>query len=1137
MKVLTAPQLSPLLDHFVSQLRRAPLPPREREIIVVQSQGMRRWLTLQLADAFGCSASLVMPFPAHFIRDVGLRSTHTHFERYGANPFSRDALTWRIDAKLHVMQQQWRAEPAQVNVFEPASDNNTFAAIRHYLHNADARTRFGLAAQIAGRFDDYQLFRADVLDAWEQGIDASHAPVTPHAAWQASLWRDLRAEIDSDIPDLAAQLRQTISAVRNGDVKTLPSRVTVFGVNTLPPLFVELLAALARHVPVTVYTATLNASMVHPVAAQYGAQSRAFLEILRSTGASIELVSTVDSSHLGAPTTIPPQPVPLLHQLQQEMAAGSDATLPLACYASDASLRIHDAHGDVRQLEVVRDQLLNALAADPTLRPHDLLLLVPDATRWAPIVDAVFGVTGPHDTKHEIQIPYRIADRPQRRSDPAADAFARLLALEGGRFARSDVLAVLAAPLIRQAVEFSDADVQRLDELTARANVKWGYNADARVALGLPRYEAASWRLGLDRLLMGFVVGSADVEVLGVFAESGDTTGDPDIVARCADWVDGVAAMLEDWATPRTLPEWHATLVAAVNHYLQPEHPSESQQIAELLRTLQDLPVLADVASHEQPVPFAVIRDWLETRLEGDGFGTGFLQGGMTVAALKPMRSLPFKVIAVVGLDDGVFPRRERRSAFDLLEHEHRLGDRDVRSDDRQLFLDLLLAAQDRLILAYTGRAVRDGSVRAPSVVIDELLDHCDRRTQGQARQKMVVQHPLQPFSLHYFASERDNRLFSYSIAHANSAASRWAHSSAHGPQSEGMPFVCRTGVAAAVRVVPAGMLEISLQDLTQCWTNPSKYFCNRTLGFGIVDVGETTTDDELFDLTAMQSGSVKAHLLAAALRDHVSPDGASRGTPEAQTIARELQLGQRRRTSHRTTASRQLEANGLLPFGTLGTAWSNVLTREIDQAIALLPEDASPPMSLNVVGNGWRLNGRIDGVRSGVRYLVRGGAVRADHYIRAWVEHVAMCAAVEQGNTALPTRTVLIGKKPKDTFDEIRAFEPVHSAVALLEAIVAAEPQARHVPLPFFAQAGWAWCEPQLPKAKGSRKQSKDPFEEAIKLYHQESSEFSMGGDHEDAYVALCFRDTDPMTDQFAAFEQLANTLWSGLIQGDASQ
>lgn len=1135
MKVLTAPQLTPLLDHFVSQLRESPLPPRDREIVVVQSQGMRRWLSLQLADAFGCSASMVMPFPAHFMRDVGLRSTQAHFERYGTNPFSRDVLAWRLDAKLHTMQQQWLVEPAQANAFEPHAAREAFAPIRQYLHKADARTRFGLATQIAGRFDDYQLYRADVLDAWERGTTAPSVPETLHSQWQALLWRDLRAEIHQNSPDLAAQLRQTITAVTSGDVTSLPTRITVFGVSTLPPLFVELLAALARHIPVAVYTASLTAPTVHPLAAHYHAQSRAFLEILRNEGASIEAVPALVRVQPVAATRTPTTRISLLSQLQEEMATGSDGTSPLACDANDASLRIHDAHGDVRQLEVVRDQLLNALAADPTLRPHDLLLLVPDATRWAPIVDAVFGVTAANDTTHDAHIPYRIADRPQRRSDPAADAFARLLALEGGRFARTDVLAVLAAPLVRQAVALSDTDVQQLDALTVRVNVRWGYDAEARVGLGLPRYESASWRLGMDRLLMGLLVGSVDEDVLGVFAEAGDTIGDPDIVARCASWVDSLAAMLESWATPRTLTEWHTEFVRVVNTYLHPEQSGESQQITELLHTLQDMPLLADVASYAQPVPFAVIRDWIESRLEGDGFGSGFLQGGMTVAALKPMRSLPFRVIAVVGLDDGVFPRRERRSAFDLLEHEQRLGDRDVRSDDRQLFLDLLLAAQDRLILAYTGRAVRDGSVRAPSVVIDELLDHCDRRSQGKARQAMVVQHPLQPFSLSYFAADRDARLFSYSTAHANSAASRWAQGESGGNVRPGMPFVSRRASAVNADSTSDGTLEVRLHELAQCWSNPSKYFCNHTLGLGIADAHDTVTDDELFDLTAMQAGGVKVKLLAAALHDHVPLFDAPNVQPQASVPER----GNLHRNHHHATASRQLEANGMLPFGALGKAWSDVMDRDINQVVALLPEEQTPPMSLHVGGRGsaWQLHGRIDGIRGGVRYIVRAGSFRPEHYIRAWVEHVAMCAAGEQGNTVLPTRTVLVGKKSKEKFDEIRAFEPVGNAVDLLEALVSVEPEARRAPLPFFAQAGWAWCEQQLPKPKGSRKQTKDPFEEAVKSYHHASSDFSMGGDGEDAYVALCFRDRDPMAEERDAFQSLAHTLWAGLIHTGGAQ
>ena len=452
LHVLTAPNLLPLFAHLADSMRSNPLPPREQEVVVVQSQGMRRWLTLNLADAFGCAASLALPFPAHFVRDISRRLAPERSARNDGDPFSREALAWRIDAFLQLL-------PTSEAVYQP---------LRTYLAGSDARARFGLAAQIAGRLDDYQMYRADLLAEWEGGRDT---PATPHAAWQAAIWRALCADIGPGVPHLATQLRRTIDALDHGAVDALPARIVVFGVSALPPLFLELLAAVARHLPVTIYSASLDPSSPHPLATMFGQQSREFRQALSALGARFSALDAEVATGTG-----------VLPSLQRELSAMHAGDTPLTIDATDATFRIHDAHGAMRQLEVLRDQLLAALSDDPTLRPHDMLLLVPDAAVWAPLIDAVFGVT----SDDALRIPFRIADRPMRRTLPAADALARLIALEGGRLSRSELFGMLAHPLIRQAARLTAADVDALESLTARANVRWGYDANSRAALGLP---------------------------------------------------------------------------------------------------------------------------------------------------------------------------------------------------------------------------------------------------------------------------------------------------------------------------------------------------------------------------------------------------------------------------------------------------------------------------------------------------------------------------------------------------------------------------------------------------------------------------------------------------------------------------
>ena len=1065
IQLLTASRLTPLLAHLADTMRAAPLPPRELETIVVQSLGMRRWVTLQLADALGCVGSLELPFPARFIRTLSDRLHEAQPLGDSIDAFARDALTWRIEWLLRDLP-----------------DDAVHAPLTRYLAGNDERARFGLAERIADRFDDYQLYRADQLQAWEAGHDT---PDTVHACWQAALWRALCTDAAVRAPNCVhsgTRLRRLLDRLGEANPGDLPARVTVFGVSTLPPLFVEVLAALARHVPVTVYTATLPVTEHHPLARAFGAQGREFAELLLTQGAEEHQQSHHEPRRAG-----------LLATLQQELVTGDAGTSVLAPAVDDASLRVHSAHGNMRQLEVVRDQLLDALGADDTLRPHDLLLLVPDAGTWAPLVDAVFGVNEPDASR----IPYRIADRPASGADPAATALSMLLALPGGRFTHAEVFELLAQPLVHAAAGLTEAQVDALATLTHEADARWGYDAAARVALGLPDYDEGSWRSALDRLMLGVMTGRQDDLVLGLLPHAGDTTGDVDGLARLAEWVDAVAQLTSSWNAPHPLDAWAEKLQESVALLFGAAALNDAESLRCVTALLRSVRELATTAEYNGDVSFAVMRDWIDAQLSADSSGSAFLTGGMTVAALKPMRSLPFRIIAVVGLNDGVFPRRDRRAAFDMLEHERRRGDRDLRSDDRQLFLDLLLAAEDRLILAYAGHAVHDNSPCAPSVVLDELLDHLDRRSGNRARAALLVQHPLQPFSRRYFEPDRDPRLFTFSGAQARAA------DAGRQPRSSGQPFIeTPLQTVADDRV---GMDEFTIAELAECFCNASRFFCRQALGFSLSEYGDDRGDDELLEPDRMEQGSIKARLLATAL---AGDDDVSRTT-------------------------RRLQGAGVLPPRQLGLAWAAQLHTSVDAALQLVPMDvAARHVTIGVHGAAWRVSGTLDGVRGNTRYVVRAGSFRAHHEIRAWVEHVAMCAAREAAaddpavQALIPHTTTLIGVKDEKG-KHFETFDAPANATQLLAAFVVEARACRTAPLPFFPQAAMAWLGAHRGNASPRRRSApKDPRREAMQAYDCAQSEYGPAGDHADPHVALCFRDVDPLHERWDEFERLATVV-----------
>ena len=83
----------------------------------------------------------------------------------------------------------------------------------------------------------------------------------------------------------------------------------------------------------------------------------------------------------------------------------------------------------------------------------------------------------------------------------------------------------------------------------------------------------------------------------------------------------------------------------------------------------------------------------------------GFISGRVTFCAMLPMRSIPFKVICIIGLNENTFPRQKSSLEFDLMAKHPVKGDRNNRDSDRYLFLETLISAKERLILSYVGQS------------------------------------------------------------------------------------------------------------------------------------------------------------------------------------------------------------------------------------------------------------------------------------------------------------------------------------------------------------------------------------------------------------------------------------------------
>ncbi len=379
--------------------------------------------------------------------------------------------------------------------------------------------------------------------------------------------------------------------------------------------------------------------------------------------------------------------------------------------------------------------------------------MCPDIEGFAPLIQATFGAHDETDgSDHPSdRLEIRLADRSLRQTNPVMGVLAEVLDLVTARLTATQILDLAGREPVRRRFRFSDDDLSRLEQWVREAQVRWGFDQEHRQAFGLGNIGANTWRSGLDRILLGVAMADEHQRLFGDTLPLDDVeSGDIDLAGRLTEFVERLRNAIDKLTESRTVDEWASTL-AWISDSLTTTTFRDAWQQAQLTDLLDEL---VGEATAEQRVSSVVLgsddmRSILADRLKGRPTRANFRTGHLTVCTLVPMRSVPHRVMCLLGLDDGSFPRHIERDGDDLSAQDQRVGDRDVRSEDRQLLLDAVLAAGDHLVITYTGRDERSNLPRPPAVPVGELLDLVDRTvraSEGPASEAVMVKHPLQPF-------------------------------------------------------------------------------------------------------------------------------------------------------------------------------------------------------------------------------------------------------------------------------------------------------------------------------------------------------------------------------------------------------
>ena len=1063
-------QLDLLKDLLVALMRQNPLEnPFDNETILVQSPGMAQWLQLQIAQSTGIASNINFPLPASFIWS---QFKAVLDEVPQSSPFNKTSMTWLIMKLL----------PTLIKL-------DDFAPLLHYLEDdLLLRKHFQLSQKIADIFDQYLVYRPEWIDAWEKSSEQEISTWSEdngqsiplwigEQRWQPILWKKLSAAIENQFSDAGkvyhrAELYKDFLSKLAGEksLKHLPKRIFVFGISALPESYLQALLGLAKHCdvhfllsnPCSYYWADIadpkllakrfaasrpklsvvdgallpledsswqkdeahrlwamsgdiESEVGNPLLASMGKMGRDFLYQLYSLNQQeVDAFVEIERDNL-------------LHHLQADILALQDSSSPLsltACErtvidADDHSLTIHLAHSVMREVEILHDNLLTMFANDASLTPKDIIVMMPNIDLYAPYVQAVFS-----SADSELKIPFTVSDLSAQQENPILVSFLQLLNLNQSRYTREDILALLEVPAILQHFKLTQNDFVLLQKWINESGIRWGLHEQSALQWDLPELSQNSWIFGLKRMLLGYAMGDCMFAGISPYDEVQGSQGL--ILGRFIDFIDSLIELEETLQQPHDVTQWQAFIYLLIDtFYLEDE--TNSELFSFIREQLDSLVEVTAQVSFDAPLSLPVLLEYLQGNLNNLANSQRFLAGQVNFCTLMPMRSIPFKVVCLLGMNDGEYPRTVVPMGFDLMAGHRKRGDRSRRDEDRYLFLEALLSAQDKLYISYIGANISDNSERMASVLLSELLNYCAQSFVLQENlndnsllaEKSLMDflhfhYPMQSFSEQYYKGS----LSTYKQQWWQALQNREVHS--------GVGSSVENKVEAENRVITldSPLVEVQLSSLKQFLKDPCKTFFNQRLDV-YFDVDQNEQDpDEPFSLDSLQQYFLKNQQFEYAL--------------EGKSL---------------TSLFTEIKAAGELPLGEFAPLiFDKDLQSMLDLAslVQAYYVGEIETVNIDISFTDKHLSGELSDHCENGLVRIKTGGIKGKDILALWVDHLCYCIA---HGTHL--NSTLFGQANGIYFEEV----PSDFAYRKLTELIELYEQGLQTPLPFFIQSAFGWC------------------------------------------------------------------------------
>jgi exodeoxyribonuclease V gamma subunit len=1048
--------------------------------ILVQSPGMSQWLKIQIAEKLGIAANIDFPLPSSFIWQLYQQHIQ-HLPDQSA--FTKPNMTWKLMSILPTMLEQ-----------------QEFAAIKQYLSDAQPLKLYQLAGKIADVYDQYLVYRPEWILHWEAGQndlpdglpDSSDENICASHPWQPILWRALVTASESlgESPFHRANLHHSLlEALHNSANQENPDSsakpLMVFGISAMPMQQLEVLSALAQTRDVLIFW--FNPSQhywgdIVDKKTQAKAQLKAidspdvvgveFLDIgnplLSSWG---KLGRDYQDMLLGLELQqqdcfVDIQPQSMLEHIQSDVNqlqfratnAQLDANELLTngvdypkveIALADKSLQIHACHSKVRELEVLHDQLLKCFNKNPNWHPGDVIVMMPDVATYAPFIDGVFGAV---DAK--LAIPYAISDRNAGQVSPLLNSFLQLMKLHQSRLTLSEILSLLEVPAIQRKFAIDPQEFEVLQHWLTDAGVRWGWDDLDKQRWDLPAEKQNTWVFGLQRLLAGYAMSSDDLYQgeQGFISAYADIEGQQAVaLGKCYQFTHVLLKVLAFCQQPLGIEQKVEQALVLLSELYEADETEQADM--QILRETLDK-MLSHSQQYTDEIDQDVFVSELQQNIQENGVGQRFLAGYVNFCTLMPMRSIPFKMVCLLGMNDSDYPRQSVPMGFDLMRlAPAKRGDRSRRLDDRYLFLEALLSAREQLYFSYQGFSQKDNGPMAPSILLSELLEYCQQGfcltgqlaldaedTEQNLLAHLTVKHKLQPFNQAYFAQSQEQKgaqpYFSFNQKQLSIAAQI---------QQPAQPLLFNV---APLNQVLEQTKQVDVNEMIGFFHNPAKAFFIQRWQSRFYSLGQQSSDEEPFAFNHLDKYLINQSLIQQTLDNGLAEQ-------EPQNTADESEQEQAL-----SKLVNRLKAQGKLPAGQSGELAIRPLVKQsaqLAEQISHLSQsmETAKSVDIDLMINDVSLVGRIDNIYQQNLILWRAGKLRAKDRITLYLQWLALCAQSPQIslNKAYFISTEKLYSLP--------AIEP-HQALQQLSVWLDYWQHGSNQLVHFYPESAWQWVTSQ---------------------------------------------------------------------------